>query len=123
MYKYLKLVGLSSYAGRAVRGSVINKGQTCKFAADVADQLLEGANRNADGDPLPYWREVEEATVKEYQDFTDIKIERIGQSARTVVVGQKKAAEDKDEEEDDDATAVRTTARKRPGQRAAAAQA
>lgn len=117
MKKYLKLVGLATYAGKAVRGSVINRNDICCFGADVADQLLQGHNSNAEGEPVPYWREVSEDAAKSYLDFSDIKLETVTNASRRVTRATEEAGEGEGETP---APVARTATRRSTGQRATA---
>lgn len=117
MNKYLKLVGLATYAGKAVRGSVIAKGDICLFAAEVADRLLEGHNSGPDGEARPYWKEVPEDSAKTFMDFSDIKLDAVTSVSRKVTRAD---VEEDAGEEAEVKPAIRARAKRSVGQRAAA---
>lgn len=68
MPRNMKLTGLKSYTGAAVKPAnmetrVINKGEVCRFSDDVADKVEQSGRFDKENEWKPYWTEVADDVV------------------------------------------------------------
>lgn len=84
----LKLTGLQSYTGRATilpngESAIIKRGEVVLFKDEIAEKVIEGGRRNAEGDWLPYWQEVADDVTVNY-NFTEEKVETVASDPRVL---------------------------------------
>ncbi len=72
MSKVLKLTGLKSWTGSVSNSNVVRKGEIARFDDDVAAKVMAGKRLNSDGEPVPYWVEVEGETTPKYDFSTPV---------------------------------------------------